>query len=547
MSDRVLTIDANDLAHFSLRVEGNTIVVGRDPGAGDGTLRNLHIKGIHCEFLVSDDSVAVSSPDTSGQPSEQVLVVNQERTLTSSRICVTAPPLETAGGGKRELDYRLVALNGVEFGRVFHLKEAASTRIGTDPRMATIVLKDNFAAKVQCKVDVADGHAFLTHLDGSGGTSLNKQTTSGRTEIKSGDVLRVGNTQLRFELDESRVSASPRNDVPPLKESLAPPVSASSVSAPPPQFQQRPQPAPEPIAQPAAPRVLSPLDRLLQLENRLFGRFQIENLLGRGHFGVMFRALDLKTNQAVALKILSPEFPRTDAELEHFSRVFKPAATLKDRYLVSLKSLGRSENYTWIAREFVDGECLWKRLERLPPDKKANWRRACRLGAQIGAALDYLHQHNIAHTNLTPQNVLIRKDDRGIKLADVLLAQALDGSHVHQETRGKKRLAEGIYLAPEQLAGTSEPDSRCDLYALGVMCYFLATGRPPYAGPSLEDLQSQIRWGAIAKPSKHFPDIPPTFEAAILKLLSKKPESRFANVAEFLDIVEPIIMMHDIR
>ena len=75
----------------------------------------------------------------------------------------------------------------------------------------------------------------------------------------------------------------------------------------------------------------------------------------------------------------------------------------------------------------------------------------------------------------------------------------------------------------------------------------LSAGRPPFSGHSFDDLQSQINWGAVAKPSKHFPDIPPPFEAAILKLLSRKPESRFANVAEFLDIVEPIIMMHDIR
>ncbi len=543
MSDRVLTIDANDLAHFSLRVEGGTIIVGRDPGSGDGTLKNLHIKGIHCEFLVSDDFVAVSGPDASGQSSAQEMVVNQELTLTSARFCVMLPPSESSVGDKGELDYRLVALNGVEFGRVFHLKEAGSTRIGTDPRAANIVLRDNFAAKVQCRVDVADGHAFVTHLDGTGGTFVNKQATIGRTEIRTGDVLRVGNTQLRFELGKASGSVPSRSDVSPPKVNLAAPALTPPQQLP----QQQQPPAPRPIAQAPSPRVLSPLDQLLQLENQTFGRFQIENILGRGHVGVMFRALDLKTNQAVALKVLSPEFPRTDAELEHFSRVFKPAAALKDSHLVSLKCLGRTDNYTWIAREFVGGECLWKRIERLPVDKKANWKRACRIGAQIGAALDYLHQHNIAHINLTPRNVLIRKEDRVVKLADVLLAQALHGSHVHQETRAKKRLAEAAFLAPEQLAGTSEPDSRCDLYALGVMCYFLATGRPPYSGHSIDELQSQINWGAVATPSKYFPDIPPPFEAAILKLLSRKPESRFANVAEFLDIVEPIIMMHDIR
>jgi pSer/pThr/pTyr-binding forkhead associated (FHA) protein len=546
MPDQVLSIDANDLQHFFLRVDGDTLTIGRDPAAGDGMLRHLHIKGIRCELQVSDDSLAVTSADLNGHASDQVLIANQERRLDSARLRVApAPAGQSAEAPKAKPDFRLVALNGPDFGRVFHLTETGSTRIGTDPRAANLVLRDIYAAQVQCKLEIAGEEVFVTHLDGSGGTFINRNRILGRTALRTGDVLRVGNTQLRFDIGKANgvghAEAAPPRDFRP--QASLPPL---AVSPPTPLLATPPPPAPTPPPTPA-PREVSPLERLLHLENQQFGHFQIEHALGKGQAGVVFRARDVKTGHTVALKVLSPEFPKSEAEIQHLSRVFKPLAALRDSHLVALKCLGRTDNYTWIAREYVDGESLCPMLANTAVDSRTRWRRACRVAAQIGAALDVLHQHKIAHINLTPRNILIRREDNVAKLADVLLAQALQGSHLEQEIRGKKRVSEAVYLAPEQLGNSSEPDAKSDLYALGVMCYQLATGRLPYPGPSIEEVQTQMSWGAVSKPSRHNAEIPPPFEAAILKLLSRNPASRFADIGEFLDIVEPILMMHDIK
>jgi hypothetical protein len=560
MPDQVLTIDANDLHHFFFRVEGETLTIGFDPVNSEGMVRNLRIKNIHCELEVEGGPVTVRSADATGKKSEHVLATDEERRMGSARLRVIptlgdVDEIEEAEGGPA---HRLVVVNGADMGRAFRIDHAGITRIGKDAKAANISLNDLYVAHVHCQLEDVAGRVFVSHLNGSGGTFVNGQKIGGRTEIKIGDVVRVGNSHLKLEVDEPKPALD-----------LFAPVSAAAASASAPAAQEEvvdswsneeptfrgkrhaaaavvaaPPAPPPPVPKPREPK---PSEKLLQLENQTFGHFQIGERVGHGHVGVVFRARDLKTNQIVALKVLSPEFPKSDAELQHLGKVVKAAPSLRDSHLVALNGVGRSGNFTWIAREFVEGESLAFFLAKYAQDGKASWKRACRVGAQLGAALDFLHQHKVAHTNLTPKNVMIRREDGTIKLADVLLAQALQGSHLQQQTQELKRLIEAPYLAPEQLSGSAAADFRCDLYALGVLCYELAMGQPPFVAASIAELQNQIAGGAIAKPSRIHKDIPPPFEAAILKLLARDPAARFREIGEFLDIVEPILMMHDIR
>jgi pSer/pThr/pTyr-binding forkhead associated (FHA) protein len=556
MPDQVLTIDANDLRHFFFKVEGETLTIGFDPVNSEGTLRNLRIKGIRCELEVADGPVTVRAADASGKKSETVLVADEERHMGSARLCLM--PTLAADDEIEEVDgqprHRLVVVNGADIGRAFVINDAGMTRIGKDSKTSDVTLNDLYVAHVHCQLEDVAGRVFLSHLNGSGGTFVNGQKIGVRTELKLGDVVRVGNSHLKLELDEGK-PAAPSAPEPPAEEqevvdswsgeepaykSKRHAAAAASVAAP-------PAPPPKPAPAPAAPpRDHKTIDKLAQLENQTFGHFQIGERLGRGQFGAVFRARDVKTNQTVALKILSPDFPKTDAELQSFGRVFKAAPSLRDSHLVPLLGVGRSLPYTWISREYVDGEGLGNLLARYAQEGKVSWKRACRVGAQIGAALDFLHQHKIAHLNLTPKNILIRRDDGSAKLADVLLTQALHGSHLQKETHPHKQQAEAVYLAPEQLAGATG-DFRCDLYALGVICYALAMGQPPFVGATVDEVRGEIAAGAIAKPSRLHKDIPPAFEAAMLKLLAADPADRFHEIGEFLDMVEPILMMHDIR
>src|SRR5207237_1350805 len=101
-----------------------------------------------------------------------------------------------------------------------------------------------------------------------------------------------------------------------------------------------------------------PPERLGELAGRTLGHFQLGAVLGQGHCGIVFRAHDLKTDQAVALKVLPPIFPADDAEMQRFVRAMKPAFALHHPGLVALRGLGRTGPYVWLAAELVEGESV---------------------------------------------------------------------------------------------------------------------------------------------------------------------------------------------
>src|SRR5262249_31729682 len=149
------------------------------------------------------------------------------------------------------------------------------------------------------------------------------------------------------------------------------------------------------------------------------GHYQFGALLGRGQSGLVFRAHHRQTNQPVTVKVLSDDFPQSDAELQNFVRVLKVVAPLRHPHLVTLYAAGKTGPYCWIAREYIEGESLAAQIGRLLPEGKLGWKRACRVAVQLGKVLDYLHEHKVMHGNLTPANVLIQNDTKMVKLADV--------------------------------------------------------------------------------------------------------------------------------
>jgi serine/threonine-protein kinase len=296
-----------------------------------------------------------------------------------------------------------------------------------------------------------------------------------------------------------------------------------------------PEPSDDPYALPHPP-----VDQLLPLENQVLGHYQIGPLLGRGQSSLVFRAQDIKTNQLVALKVLSPDFPASDAELQRFVRALKITSSLPHPHLVTLYGAGKSGGHCWIAREFVEGESLARLLQRLRKAGKFEWTCACRLAIHLGKALQFLHENRASHGNLTPRNILIRQSDQLTKLTDLMLNRALEGSKLQKAILGKKLLAELAHLAPEQTDPHAPVAPLADLYALGTVLYAALTGQPPFLGASAKEVLTQVREGKVVRPSKLQPGIPPVFERAVLMLMARRPEERFQTAADLLAVVEPI-------
>jgi serine/threonine-protein kinase len=157
------------------------------------------------------------------------------------------------------------------------------------------------------------------------------------------------------------------------------------------------------------------------------------------------------------------------------------------------------------------------------------WQPVMRAALHIAQALEVASEHKIVHRNITPSNVLNRTKDRVAKLADLMLAKALEGPMAHSVTHAGELVGELPYMSPEQTTGQKEIDARSDLYNLGATCYRLLTGRAPAEGRNPAETILKIQNEPPEKPTKFQLSIPPLFEGVVLTMLAKKPDDRFAT------------------
>ena len=592
MAKRLLCIDGDDQGHFFLSVETGTLTIGGDPKNAEAVLRGLHISRIHCEIEVQEDLVVVGSPETtSGKPAANPPFRQELHTGQAIHVghvhlrledAKAAPGTETAAVAAPQgapppgrLIKRLLVIDGADRGRSFPLPESGTLTIGKSHKSSDIILHDLFVSRVHCQLQIEGDKVVVTHMEGDNGTLINGQRIT-EQELRLGEVLRVGNEHLRLELaevedgpvreieedsgtfsvasEEDKIEVveeeeggieviEEEGDIEVVEEDYGLEVieeETEVVDA---------EPADEPAEPSEDPYALPhpPVDQLLQLENQVLGRYQIGPVLGRGQSSLVFRAQDTKTNQRVALKVLSPDFPSSDAELQRFVRALKVTLSLQHPHLVTLHGAGKSGAYCWIAREYVEGEGLTRLIQRLNKAGKLEWTCACRVAIQLGKALDFLHQKRVTHGNITPRNILIRHSDQLTKLTDLMLSRALEGSRLQKAILGKKLLAELPCMAPEQTDPHAPVAPLADLYALGTVLYALLTGQPPFLGASPKEVLARIREGKVVKPSKLQPGIPPSFERAVLKMMARRPEERFQTASEMLTVVEPIAAEHGIK
>lgn len=393
---------------------------------------------------------------------------------------------------------RLRVIDGADQGQSFWLPASGTVLLGNSRKHCDICLHDLYVGRVHCHLEIAVDRILVRAMDTPAGTLVNGVKTQER-ELQLGDVLRAGNSQLRLEEAE----------------------------------QAAPAPAPRATEHPGKLAPL-PAERLGELRGLMLGHFKIGHVLGRGHGSVVFRAQDVKKNEEVALKILAPSFPANDAEMQQFVRVVKPLLSLRHPNLVAWLGAGKTGPYVWIAQELVEGESLTSVLGQLRTARKIKWRRACRLAVGLAQALEFLHEHRLVHSNITPANLVVRASDGLVKLNDLGLQKALEGSQLQQATLEYKLLSEMSYLSPEHIDPNVAADDLSDLYSLGVVFYALLTGQLPSEGTSPEDTLMRIREVLPEKPKNLQRGIPDEVQAIVLRLLAKRPEERYPSPGALL-------------
>jgi serine/threonine protein kinase len=396
---------------------------------------------------------------------------------------------------------RFWVIAGPNQGSSFELREGVPQMIGRSHQHNDICLNDLSLSRVHCEVQTDGDVITITDLDSDGGVFVNGNRV-GKQALRQGDVVTIGGTQMKLSVDEPTAPVA----------SAAPPAAAPPAAAP---------------------------DRLKDLAGTQFGHFEIGQVVGKGHSGVVFRARDIKANRDVALKVLRSEFPKGDEEMQRFARVVKTVLPVRHPNLVSLFGAGKTGPYCWLATEYVAGESLGQRIQRMGKPVANGWSEALRATLHVGRALECAHQHKLIHGNITATNVLAYSAEN-FMLGDVVLARALEGSALRQVLFRNKILSELYYLAPEQTHPQAKIDARTDLYSLGAVIHALLAGGPPFMSKSQGETIAKIRHEEPVRPGRLQPGIPPKFERAVMKLLAKQPEERYPSANDLLQDLKGI-------
>jgi len=277
---------------------------------------------------------------------------------------------------------------------------------------------------------------------------------------------------------------------------------------------------------------------LLAVGSRFAGRYDIQEVLGSGGMGVVYRAYDMEVGEAVAIKALRPELGGLDPTLlDRFKQELRLARRITHRNVVRTYDLGEVDGFYYITMELVRGAtvaALIREAGRLAVPATLT------IGKQVCRALEVAHEEGIVHRDIKPQNLLV--DPTGfLKVMDFGIARLAERpvGGDHPLTAAGVVVGTPQYMAPEQLFG-DPVDGRADVYATGAVLFECVTGRPVFEAPSLVALLARHLNDAPPDPRVVNAAVPEPLGRAILRALARKPDERWPGAREFLHALEQV-------
>lgn len=257
------------------------------------------------------------------------------------------------------------------------------------------------------------------------------------------------------------------------------------------------------------------------------GPYQLQTPIGKGGMGTVYLALDTRTGQHVAVKVLPPKRARAEErQLARFQREMAMSQRVSHTHLARTHEAGVSQGVYYIALEYIPGQSLHRLIGTSGP---LSVPRAAKLFAEVAAALDHAHSKGLIHRDLKPSNIMITPNDHA-KVLDLGLA-LMEGEAAEREVVGGKGYVVGSidYMAPEQTEDPTKIDARADLYAVGCCLYFALTGKPPFPDGTHKDKANAHRTQQPVPLQWCNKGLPDGFAALVHKLLAKKPEDRLPS------------------
>ena len=258
-------------------------------------------------------------------------------------------------------------------------------------------------------------------------------------------------------------------------------------------------------------------------------RYEIQEIIGSGGMAVVYKATDNRLHRSVAVKILRDELAADEEFRRRFQTEAQAVAMLSHPNIVSVYDVSHSESVEYIVMELIEGVTLMQYMQK---KGALGWKEALHFSVQISKALEHAHSKGIVHRDIKPQNIMIIRDG-SIKVADFGIA-ALEST---QEQRSSQTVGSVHYIAPEQARG-EQPDTRSDIYSLGVVMYEMLTGRMPYDGETAEQIALKHIAGIAVPPQEINPDIPDELARITLRAMNADINARYQSASELLADLE---------
>lgn len=274
---------------------------------------------------------------------------------------------------------------------------------------------------------------------------------------------------------------------------------------------------------------LSATDRLfLDFQSAVAGRYSIERELGRGGMGIVYLAREVRLDRPVALKLLPPSMSARPGLRERFLREARMAAKLSHPNIIPIYAVDEAGEFVFFAMAYVEGETLTDRVRQRGPLGPTD---AARMLREVAWALAYAHAQGVIHRDVKPDNIILEAGSGRALVADFGIAAQVTGA---AGVDGGDVIGTPEFMSPEQALG-EQVDAKSDLYALGVVGYFMLSGRLPFTGTKATEVLAKQVTEAPRPLSSVSDGTPRRLAQTIDKCLAKERDERPESAAALAD------------
>jgi serine/threonine protein kinase/tetratricopeptide (TPR) repeat protein len=260
------------------------------------------------------------------------------------------------------------------------------------------------------------------------------------------------------------------------------------------------------------------------------GHYEIQEVIGRGGFGIVLRAFDEMLHRVVAVKVMAPHLAATSPARKRFLREARASAAIRHENVVAIYAV-EEQPIPYLVMEFIAGQTLQAKLDQTGPLGTAE---VLRVGRQLADGLDAAHARGLIHRDIKPANILLENGvEPRVKITDFGLARAADDASISQSG-----IIAGtpMFMAPEQALG-HKIDQRADLFSLGSVLYTACSGRPPFRASTTLAVLKRVVDDTPRPIREIIPEVPEWLAAIIARLHAKDPAERYKSAAEVAELL----------